>query len=79
MPFLPFLHQLVTVRGYPSDYLLTKASWPLAMCDQGCQINNDVKASASQMNMRWPVITLANFQPVLVVAKSLLRRHIGTL
>jgi hypothetical protein len=49
------------------------------MCDQGRQINNDVKASASQMNMRWPVITLANFQTVLVVAKSPLRRHVGTL
>jgi len=29
--------------------------------------------------MRWPVITFANFQAVLVVAKSLLRRHVGTL
>jgi hypothetical protein len=79
MPFLPFLHQLVTVRGYPREHFLTKASWPLAMCGQGRQINDDVKASASQMNMRWPVITLANFQPVLVVPKSLLRSHSGTL
>jgi len=76
---LPFLHQRVAVRGHSSEHLRTKAAWPLAMCNQGSQINNDVKAAASQMNMRWPVITFANFQAVLVVAKALLRRHVGTL
>jgi len=39
------------------------------------QINNDVKAATSQMSMSRTVITFADFQPVLVVAKSLLCRH----